>query len=55
VAAAEQAEGLSQVGASNAYITTVDGYMVTAIGEAPVETVEMLARSARPLVAPDRQ
>jgi sigma-E factor negative regulatory protein RseB len=55
VAAAEQAEGLCQVGAANAYITTVDGYMVTAIGEAPAETVEMLARSARPRVAAARQ
>jgi sigma-E factor negative regulatory protein RseB len=55
VAAAEQAEGLSQVGATHIYTTTVDGHMVTAVGEAPAETVEMLARSARPLEAPDRQ
>jgi sigma-E factor negative regulatory protein RseB len=49
VAAAEQAEGLSQVGAANAYTTTVDGHMVTAVGEVPARTVEMLARSARPV------
>lgn len=48
VAASEQAEGLSQIGAANAYTSTVQGHMVTAIGEVPVRTVEMLARSARP-------
>jgi len=48
VAASEQAEGLSQIGAANAYTTTVDGYMVTAVGDVPARTVELLARSARP-------
>jgi sigma-E factor negative regulatory protein RseB len=47
VAASEQAEGLSQIGAANAYTTTVDGHMITAIGDVPVRTVELLARSAR--------
>jgi sigma-E factor negative regulatory protein RseB len=46
VAASEQAEGLSQIGAANAYTAIVGGYMVTAIGEVPPHTVEMLARSA---------
>lgn len=47
VAASEQAEGLSQVGAANAYTTTVGGHMITAVGEVPVRTVELFARSAR--------
>lgn len=47
VAAAEQAEGLSQMGAANAYTTTLNGHMITAVGEVPVRTVEMFARSAR--------
>lgn len=51
VAASEQAEGLSQIGAANAYTTTYDGHMVTAVGEVPARTVEIFARSARP--APD--
>jgi sigma-E factor negative regulatory protein RseB len=51
VAASEQAEGLSQIGAANAYTTTIDGHMVTAIGEVPARTVEIFAQSARP-VAP---
>lgn len=44
---AGQAAGLSQVGAANAYTAIVDGHMVTAIGDVPVRTVELLARSAR--------
>jgi len=49
VAASEQAEGLSQIGAANAYTTSIDGHMVTAIGEVPARTVEMFAESARSL------
>ena len=45
VAASEQAEGLSQIGAANAYTTTIRGHMITAVGEVPVRTVEMFARS----------
>lgn len=48
VAASEQAEGLSQIGAANAYTTTVDGHMITAVGDVPARTVELFARSARP-------
>ena len=48
VAASEEAEGLSQIGAANAYTTTVDGHMITAVGEVPERTVEILAQSARP-------
>jgi sigma-E factor negative regulatory protein RseB len=56
VAAAEQAEGLSQIGAAMAYTTTFDGYMITAVGEVPARTVELFARSARPAsgAAPSR-
>jgi sigma-E factor negative regulatory protein RseB len=49
VAASEQAEGLSQIGAANAYTTTVGGHMITAVGEVPARTVEIFALSARPL------
>ncbi len=51
VAASEQAEGLSQIGAANAYTTTVGGQMITAVGEVPVRTVELFAKSARPAPA----
>lgn len=54
VAASEQAEGLSQIGAANAYTTTVDGHMITAVGDVPARTVELLARSARPPAQPGR-
>jgi sigma-E factor negative regulatory protein RseB len=47
VAAAEQAEGLSQVGAANAYTTTTQGRLVTAMGEVPARTVEQIALSVR--------
>jgi len=42
------AEGLSGMGAANAYTTVVDGYLVTAVGEVPARTVEMMAMSAAP-------
>lgn len=47
VAAAEQGEGPSRMGAANAYTTTINGYLVTAVGEVPVRTVETMARSVR--------
>ncbi len=47
VAASEQAEGLSEIGALNAYTTTINGHMVTAVGEVPARTVKMFARSVR--------
>jgi sigma-E factor negative regulatory protein RseB len=47
VAAAEQAEGLYQVGAANAYTTTTQGRLVTAMGEVPARTVEQIALSVR--------
>ncbi len=48
VAASEQAEGLSQIGAANAYTTMTAGRMITAVGEVPARTVEIFAVSARP-------
>jgi len=47
VAASEQAEGLSVVGAANAFTVVLGGYMVTAVGEVPARTVEIIARSAQ--------
>jgi sigma-E factor negative regulatory protein RseB len=47
VAASEQAEGLSQMGAANAYTTTREGQLVTAVGEVPARSVEMIALSVR--------
>ncbi|MFT5449143.1 MAG: sigma-E factor negative regulatory protein RseB [Gammaproteobacteria bacterium] len=38
-------EGISQVGAVNAFGIMVDGYQVTAVGEVPAEAVERVARS----------
>lgn len=52
VAASEQAEGLSRIGAANAYTTTRDGQLVTAVGEVPARTVEMIALSVRHGVGP---
>lgn len=37
----------SQVGASNTYSTVIDGYRVTAVGEVPKATVELIATSMR--------
>jgi len=51
VAVADQGEGASRMGAANAYVTTIDGHLVTAVGEVPVRTVEAIARSVRPAVS----
>jgi sigma-E factor negative regulatory protein RseB len=48
-AASGHVRGLSQMGAANAYTVVREGFMVTAVGEVPAATVEMLANSARPL------
>lgn len=50
----EQGEGPSVVGSANAWTTVHSGYLVTAVGEVPVRTVETIARSVRPLVAETR-
>ncbi|MEZ5564412.1 MAG: MucB/RseB C-terminal domain-containing protein [Gammaproteobacteria bacterium] len=45
VTAAEQAEGASRLGAANAYSTMVGNFLVTAMGEVPVRTVEAIAKT----------
>ena len=45
VAASEQTEGLTNVGATNAYSLMIDGFLVTAMGEVPAETVQLIATS----------
>ncbi len=47
VATAEQGEGVSRMGAANAYTAVTGGYLVTAVGEVPARTAEMIARSLR--------
>lgn len=47
-AGAERSAGLSQMGAANAYTVVRQGQLVTAVGEVPAATVEMLANTARP-------
>jgi sigma-E factor negative regulatory protein RseB len=49
----EPFEGSSRRGAVNAFGTLVDGYQVTAVGEVPLEAVELIARSIRRL--PERE
>lgn len=51
VAESDQAEGWSQIGAANAYTTTLEGRLVTAVGEVPARTVEMIALSVRPVAS----
>lgn len=41
-------DGLSRVGAANAYTTRVEGHQVTAVGEVPATTVEIIAESVQP-------
>lgn len=41
-------DGLSRVGAANAYTTRVEGHQVTAVGEVPASTVEIIAESVQP-------
>jgi negative regulator of sigma E activity len=48
VAASEQAEGPSQIGAANAYTTTLEGRLITAVGDVPERTTKMIALSVRP-------
>ncbi len=47
VAASEQAEGSLQIGASNAYTMTTQGYLITAVGDVPERTAKMIALSVR--------
>ncbi len=45
----ENLQGISSMGAVNAYGARIAGHQVTAVGEVPEVTVEMIARSARPV------
>lgn len=47
---AEQAEGLSRMGAANVFSTMTADRLVTAVGEVPGHTVETIARAMRPSV-----
>lgn len=38
---------VSSLGSANAYVTTVDGYQITAVGEVPPSTVQMIGASLR--------
>jgi sigma-E factor negative regulatory protein RseB len=51
VSAVEQGEGPSRMGSANAYTTVLGGYLITAVGEVPVRTVETIARSIRPVAS----
>lgn len=42
---AEQGEGVSRMGAANAYTAVTGGHLVTAVGEVPARTAELIARS----------
>jgi sigma-E factor negative regulatory protein RseB len=42
-----QGEGVSRIGAANAYTAMTGVWLVTAVGEVPVRTVEMIARSVQ--------
>lgn len=45
----ENLQGISSMGAVNAYGARIAGHQITAVGEVPEATVEMIARSARPV------
>jgi sigma-E factor negative regulatory protein RseB len=40
-------EGPSRVGSSSAFSTVVDGHQVTAVGEVPPNTVELIAKQVK--------
>ena len=41
------AEGPARVGSSSAFSTVVDGHQVTAVGEVPPNTVELIAKQVK--------
>lgn len=45
---AERRPGMSEMGAMNAYTTTADGFLITAVGDVPMRTVRMIALSITP-------
>jgi sigma-E factor negative regulatory protein RseB len=46
------AEGPSRVGSSSAFSTVVDGHQVTAVGEVPPTTVELIAKQVKASALP---
>jgi sigma-E factor negative regulatory protein RseB len=46
----EQMNGLARVGSAFAFSTTVRGHQVTAVGEVPAQTVQLIANSTKPEV-----
>ncbi len=44
----EQMNGLARVGSAFAFSTTVRGHQVTAVGEVPAQTVQLIAHSTKP-------
>ena len=42
------AGGVSTMGAANAFTTSREGHLITAVGEVPVRTVELIALSTAP-------
>ncbi len=46
------AEGPSRVGSSSAFSTVVDGHQVTAVGEVPPTTVELIAKQVKASKSP---
>jgi sigma-E factor negative regulatory protein RseB len=49
ISATEEVEGLSQIGAARAYTTTLQGCLITAVGDVPERTAKMIALSIRPV------
>ena len=47
-AAEEQPVERARVGATHSYSYTIDGHVVTAVGDVPAATVERIARSMQP-------
>ena len=49
ISATEKVEGLSQIGTARAYTTTLEGCLITAVGDVPEGTARMIALSVRPV------
>ncbi len=49
ISASDEVEGLSQIGTARAYTTTLEGCLITAVGDVPEQTARMIALSVRPV------
>ena len=47
-AEADQIKGLAKVGSAFTFSTTTRGHQVTAVGEVPAQTVQLIAHSTQP-------